>query len=224
MSPGGGPGKAAPEPGEGHGRSGGSVRGEGPGAAGPPRGEPPEPEARGYGTVARLLHWSVTLLVAVTVPAGIAMTSEGFASVRDSLFVAHKGIGVVLLVLVAVRALWRFVVPPPPLPSTLPAAERRIAHLTHAGLYLLLLALGVTGYLRTVGGGYPVELLELFGVSPLVDEMPDTARTLSVVHKFLAWILVATATVHVAEILRHALIARDGILRRMWPPVAGDGD
>jgi cytochrome b561 len=178
----------------------------------------------GYGTVARLLHWSVTLLVAVTVPAGIAMTSEGFEGVRSALFVAHKGIGVVLLALVVARALWRFVVPPPPLPDRIPAPERRVARITHGGLYLLLLALGITGYLRTVGGGYPIELLELFGIPPLVNEMPETAVTLSVVHKFLAWAFVAVATVHVAEVLRHALLERDGILARMWPPVAPGGE
>jgi cytochrome b561 len=177
----------------------------------------------GYGTVARLLHWSVTLLVAVTIPAGIAMTSEGFEGVRNGLFVVHKGIGVVLLVLVVVRALWRFVVSPPPLPAFVPRGERQVARATHAGLYLLLLALGVTGYLRTAGGGYPVEILDALGIPPLVGEMPDAATTLSVAHKFLAWTFVATAAVHVAEVLRHTLLERDGILARMWPPVARGG-
>lgn len=180
--------------------------------------------SRGYGTVARLLHWAVTLLVVVTVPAGIAMTSEGFEGIRNQLFVAHKGIGVVILVLVAVRAAWRFVVPPPPMPEAIPTAERRIARVAHAGLYLLLLALGVTGYLRTVGGGYPIELLELLGIPPLMSEKPELAGTLSVVHKFLAWALVATAALHVAEVLRHTLVERDGTLGRMWPPVASSGE
>ncbi|MEQ9399045.1 MAG: cytochrome b/b6 domain-containing protein [Longimicrobiales bacterium] len=171
-----------------------------------------------YSRPARLFHWAVSGLVAVTIPVGIAMTSEGFRAQGDVLYITHKGIGVVLLVLVLARAAYRVVVPPPPLPDSVPDRERRIAGATHVLLYVLLVVQGVTGYLRTVAGDFPIELLDVLGVPPLIGEHPDLARRLSVAHKIGAYALVATVSVHVAAVLHHALILRDGILGRMWPP------
>ncbi len=172
----------------------------------------------GYDRGSRIFHWLVALLVAITVPAGIAMTSEGFDGLRDALFVIHKGLGIVILVVVLLRLAWRLAHPAPPLPDSLPSAERRLARTSHRVLYLMLVGMAVVGYLRTAGGGYPVELLDALGVGPFVPEMPGIADTLSVVHKFGAWILVAAIAVHVAVVLQHTLFGRARILPRMWPP------
>jgi cytochrome b561 len=172
----------------------------------------------GWSVPSRLFHWTVAALLGVTIPVGIAMTSEGFDTVRDGLYVAHKGIGVVLLVLVALRAVWRWLTPSPPLPSSIPEGERRLARLTHRLLYVLLFLMAVSGYLRTAGGGYPVELLDALGVPPLVGRMPVWADRLSVLHGFLSYVLVATIAVHVAAVLQHTLFGKTNVLSRMWPP------
>lgn len=172
----------------------------------------------GWSTPSRLFHWSVAALVVVTIPIGIAMTSEGFDSIRNGLYVAHKGLGVVLLVLIVGRVAWRLITPAPPLPSTIPDGERRLAAFTHRLLYVLLVVMAVSGYLRTVGGGFPIELLDALGVPPLVGEMPVWADRLSVLHGFVSYLLVATVAVHVAAVLQHTLFGKTDILSRMWPP------
>jgi len=180
-----------------------------------------EPPMRsGWSTPSRLFHWVVALLIFATVPIGIAMTSEGFEGVRNGLYVAHKAIGVIVLVLVPLRALWRLVTPSPELPEEIPPKERRLARATHVGLYGLLLVMAVTGYLRTAGGGYPIELLDAAGIPPLVGELPVWADRLSVLHAFVAYLLVATIAVHVAVVLQHTLFGRVNVLSRMWPPVS----
>lgn len=189
-----------------------------------PGGDVPRPD-RGYGVVARLFHWGTALLILTTIPIGIAMTSEGFESVGDALYIAHKNIGVVILGVLVLRLVWRLARPaPPPLPASVPALQRRIAEWTHRGLYLLVGLMAVTGYLRVVSGDFPVELLDALGVPPLISGRPDLSRTLSVVHKFTAWALVATLAVHVAAAAHHALILRDGVVSRMWPPWRSDAD
>ncbi len=179
----------------------------------------------GWSTPSRLFHWVVALLILVTVPIGIAMTSEGFEGVRNGLYVAHKGIGVLILVLVPLRALWRWLTTEPPLPDEIPADERRLARATHLGLYALLLVMAVTGYLRTAGGGYPIELLDALGIPLIVGEMPVWADRFSVIHGFVAYLLVATIAVHVAAVVQHTLFGGVDVLSRMWPPVAsGSGE
>ena len=173
----------------------------------------------GHSRTTRSLHWLMAALVAVQVAAGIAMTSQGFRGVSDALYVTHKGTGVVLLLLLLVRVAWRAAGPAaPPLPDTIPPAERRLAAWTHRFLYVLVGTLAVTGYLRTVGGGYPVELLDALGIPPLVGEDEALATRLSVVHKVLGYVLVATVALHVGAVVQHTFLIRNRVLDRMWPP------
>lgn len=172
----------------------------------------------GYGTVARLFHWVTVLLVAVMIPVGIAMTSEPLEAYADPLFVLHKGLGVVVLLVVALRLLWRLVRGAPPLPEHMPALERRVAGLTHWAIYGFLLLQAVTGYVRTVGDAFPIELLDALGVPPLLPEMPEVAGVALVIHRYSPYVLTALIAAHVTGTLRHALIERDGVIERMWPP------
>jgi cytochrome b561 len=173
----------------------------------------------GYGRGRRLFHWLTVAAIAVLLPVGIAMTGEGFGSWSDALYITHKGLGTILGVVLVARLLWRVVSPaPPPLPATVSALERRLARMTHAGLYVVLFAMVATGYLRTVMGGFPIEVLDIFGIPPLVAENPDWSRRLSVAHSFLGYLLVAMAAVHVGAVSRHGWVLRDGVFSRMWPP------
>jgi cytochrome b561 len=175
-----------------------------------------------YSAGARLFHWLVVLLLVVQIPAGIAMIAPGLEQTTiDALFILHKGLGVVLLIVVLLRVLWRLTHPAPPMPESIPALERRIASATHTFLYLLLLVVAVSGYVHVIGGGYPIEWLDRMGVPPLLPRMPEVAAWASLVHRFGSILLVAVVAVHVAEVMRHHLVVRDGVLSRMWPPLGG---
>jgi cytochrome b561 len=177
---------------------------------------------KGYPVLSRLFHWTMALMLLVQIPVGMAMTSEGFTGASDALYITHKGLGVLILVVLAARLLWRVAGPgSPPLPESIPPTERRLARWTHRFLYLLVGTMAVTGYLRTVAGGFPVELLEQFGIPPLIGEDDALATRLSVAHKFLAYLTVATLALHVGAVLQNTFVLRNRILWRMWPPWAG---
>jgi len=173
---------------------------------------------RGYGTVARLFHWVTALLIFLMIPVGIAMTSEGFADIRNELFIFHKGTGALLLILVLLRVAWRLFRPAPPMPESVPSVQRRLARWNHTLLYILLVVMTVSGYLRVVAGGFPIELLDAFGIPPLISENTALANRMSVLHKFSVYALTALIGAHIAAASFHAFIARDGVVRRMWPP------
>lgn len=180
---------------------------------------PADPDARGYGIVARLFHWGSAALILGTIVIGVAMTSEGFEGLRDALYVSHKTIGVLILGLLVLRVAWRVLTPGPPrLPDSVPPVQRRLAEVTHTGLYLLMGLMAVTGYLRVVSGDFPVEVLEAVGIPPLISGAPELSGTLSVIHKFGAYLMVAVVAMHVAAAAHHALVLRDGVFSRMWPP------
>ena len=80
-----------------------------------------------YGTVSRLFHWLTVVLVAVMIPVGLVMVQDIPRSVQDPLFILHKGLGPLVLVVVLLRLAWRAFHPAPPLPATVPAVQVRLA-------------------------------------------------------------------------------------------------
>ena len=171
-----------------------------------------------YGWVARAFHWGTSLGVALMLGAGILMTSEPLAAYADPLYVLHKGLGSVLLVAVLARLAWRLTHPAPPLPDSVPPVQARLMGVTHAALYGLLVVMTVSGYVRTVGDGFPIELLDALGIPPLFSETPELAGYALVTHQITAYALAALIAVHVGAALNDAFVDRKGVFRRMWPP------
>ena len=60
-----------------------------------------------------------------------------------------------LLVLVLARIAWRLTHRPPPFEEWMHPGEKRTAAAAHAAIYALLLVMTVSGYVRTVGDGFP---------------------------------------------------------------------
>jgi cytochrome b561 len=171
-----------------------------------------------------MLHWLVALLVLATLPVGQTMIVEGLPrSVQDALFIFHKNVGVVILLLVLGRLAFRYFNPAPPLPASVPVWQRRIAHLSHATLYTLLIFMPLTGFVRVQAGGFPIEGLDALGFPRIVPRSDALAGFASTLHFYGRMVLVAVILLHVSAALYHALWLRDGVLSRMWPPVRRAG-
>lgn len=180
-------------------------------------------ESKSYGTVTRLFHWVTALVLFGQIPTGIAMTSEAIPSLNDALFILHKGMGSVFLVLVFARVVWKLTHPVQALLPQTPILQRRIASLTHGFLYVLLVVLPISGYIRTIGDGYPIELLDAMNIPPLLSGIPEIARQMLVLHKFSAYLLTALIAVHIAAAVQHGLVMGDGVITRIWPPIRRRG-
>ena len=174
----------------------------------------------GYDTVARLFHWVTVLLVAVMIPIGLIMTQEVPRALQDKLFVVHKGLGPVVLVVVLARIAWRAFNPPPPLPASVKPVQARLAELVHVGLYTFLIIQAVSGYVRVTTGGFPIEALQALGIPPLLPKAEGVARAASTVHSLSVVVLIVLIAAHVGAAAYHGLVRRDGVFSRMWPPVA----
>ncbi|UZK68683.1 cytochrome b [Sphingomonas sp. S1-29] len=167
-----------------------------------------------YGSVSRFLHWSMAALILVNLPLGLlsdTLEDAGYETVG-----LHKSIGLTLLALALIRIGWRLMNPPPPLPASVSRREARIAVAVHVLLYGLMLALPLTGYVFSSAGKYPLTWFDLFGVPKLALTRDDAIVGLSREgHEILGWVMIAAALGHIAAALRHHLVLRDGVLRRM---------
>ncbi|CAA2155362.1 hypothetical protein MBRA_01010 [Methylobacterium brachiatum] len=181
--------------------------------------------ARRYSAVAILLHWASALGVLALIGMGLIMTHAGLAPMRQfQLYQWHKSVGITVLALTVLRVLWRLTHRPPPHPAGMPAHERVAASTAHGLLYLLLVGLPLTGWAVVSLSPFNIPTV-LYGLVPwphlpLADLVPDQAGAEGVlkrVHALGAWFLAALLAVHVAAALRHHLILRDDVLRRMAP-------
>ncbi|MEU7697556.1 cytochrome b/b6 domain-containing protein [Streptomyces sp. NPDC039028] len=111
----------------------------------------------------------------------------------DTLLTTHVLLGAAVILLGVARLLWRRHTGLPPWAPTLTRAERRLAHSTEVLLYALTFVVPVTGLVL------------------LASDDDD----LLWVHVTAQVLLLTAIAVHVGLILKHQLLDRDGLLRRM---------
>jgi cytochrome b561 len=123
----------------------------------------------------------------------------------------HRPLGILILVLVALRLANRLIRPAPPLPLDMPGILRFAAHASHALLYTLMVALPVVGW-AMLSAAVLVGAWHLPPILPPSDALHALLRPL---HTVLAFVLFATFLVHLGAALMHALIFRDGVFQSM---------
>lgn len=174
-----------------------------------------EAVAPGFGLMTRALHWVMALGILGTAGLGayVARMEVGLANLW--LFGLHKTIGICLLALALVRIGWHRLVPPPgPLPGP-PEWQMRLARGTHRALYGLMLAVPLSGWAYGSATGIDTVIFGRVTVPPIAPASPEWEAALVLLHRALAWTLLALVALHVAGALERAVVRRDGTLRRM---------
>lgn len=175
-----------------------------------------------YSSTAKILHWAVAgLVVAQYFLANLAeLAAEAGAQVRQlALLANHKSVGISILALALVRLAWRAAHRPPPLPAAMPRWQAAASKVSHGLLYALLLAMPLSGWLMSSASAYSVSWFNLLQLPDLVAPDAGLKAVLEGIHESLALLLAAVAGVHILAAFKHALIDRDGVLRRMTSAV-----
>lgn len=173
--------------------------------------------AHAYGAVAQLLHWAVAAGILTQFVWTWRIDEADSIRQQYALIVQHKSIGMTVLALVLIRIGWRLFNRPPPLPLGMSVTQRRIAALTHAGLYGLILLMPLSGWAWSSAAGYGAAFFGLVEIPDLVGENEALADRLEAVHEWLGRAILALVGVHVLGALYHHLIRRDGLIARMLP-------
>jgi cytochrome b561 len=92
----------------------------------------------------------------------------------------------------------------------------RAATITHALLYLALLAMPISGWLFNSAANFPLRWFGLFAVPALSGPDPALKAAAGFAHLFLFWCIAALFTVHAVAALDHHYRIGDEVLRRMW--------
>lgn len=169
-----------------------------------------------YGTVSRVLHWLMALLVLVMFATGWGREFLPDAWGRTIMLI-HKSTGVSILGLVVLRVLWRLFNKGPTLSGSVSRVLGLAAKAVHLLLYAMMLGMPVIGWALSSAAGRPVVFLGLFPLPSLVGPNKPLAHTLEEFHEAGALIFAALVAVHIAAALWHGIVLKDGVLNRMLP-------
>lgn len=179
------------------------------------------PATERYNALARGLHWLLGLGIVAMLALGLYMHELPFSPQRLKLYNWHKWAGVTILLLSGLRLLWRWWRAPPPLPASvvqaMPAWQHKAHGATHVLMYLLFFAVPLSGWAYSSAAGFPIVW---FGVLPLPDWVPVSkplADVLKEAHEVLSLSLGGLVVLHVAAVVKHQWLDRDGLLDRMLP-------
>ncbi|WP_419827800.1 cytochrome b [Sphingomonas sp.] len=165
-----------------------------------------------YTATAIAFHWVIAALIVVNLAIGLIPP-------LGILFFLHKPIGIVVLVLSALRLVWRAGHPAPPLPGTVAPWNRALASVTQWLLYMGMILMPVSGWVFTSASLKRRPLsFGLFDVPPLpVMQSDAVGAPWHQGHVVGGWIMLGLVALHVAGALKHHFLDRDATLDRMLP-------
>ena len=165
-----------------------------------------------------ILHWLTALLIVVQFASIWAHEAVGHQSnLAAALLSLHRSAGVSTWIVVVVRLCWRrYFAYLPPFPSSMPKFQQIIAKANEYGLYVLLLAMPITGLLRVLLRGQPFELF-VWEIPALLEPDPAVRSVFVQAHSIGAKALMVLIGLHAGAALFHRLVLRDGVLQRMLP-------
>ena len=169
-----------------------------------------------YDTLQITLHWVTLILIVWLAWLGLSMTDLPLSPDKVRTYALHKSLGLTVLGLTIIRLLWRgFARTPPAIPG--PRWQVLAAKAGHAGLYLLLIALPLSGWLYNSASNFPLQWFGQFNLPALVDADKATKAFAHELHETLFWVLMALVAVHALAALWHHYGQRNDTLRRMLP-------
>jgi cytochrome b561 len=172
----------------------------------------------------RILHWLMALLLVAMLFIGVAMVS----SLGDyhRLLTIHRPLGILILILAAIRLVTRMLARLPAFPPSMAPSEQLVAKLSERLLYTLFFALPLVGWAMLSAGHYPIVMFGAVHLPPILPARPRLYATLRETHTVLAYLLFMTFLAHAGAVLFHTVVLRDGLLNRMIPwyvrPVGGE--
>ena len=172
---------------------------------------------KSWGLLARLLHWLTAAMIIGLFFHGLFIDEFVSREIRGGHLSIHASVGISLLALLLLRVLWRIMNPTPKPLASASHTEIMAAHAVHWGLYVLAFATAIAGWF-VAGSGRQTLDYYLFGILP----MPNMLGTGSPLHDFLeeahelaAYALMALIAAHIAAVVWHEAVRKDGIMARM---------
>jgi cytochrome b561 len=171
---------------------------------------------RQWGSVAKFFHWIIALAILGNGTFGLLMDLASSPMQKINWLAVHKSIGLTVLALALLRILWRWS-DRRPVEEPVPRWQQLSARAVHGVLYVMIVAMPLSGWWFNSISGKPLQWFKLFNLPALVAENQDLKDFAHGVHEYLFWFLMLVLVTHVGAALKHHVFEKDNVLRRMLP-------
>ena len=169
-----------------------------------------------HDTLTQALHWISLLAVGSAIATGWIMEELPKGPTKLQVVNLHASFGVLILTLTLVRLLWRNAAPavaPLERPWWLYVAAKAM----QVALYVLLVAIPLSGVLMMAAKGRSFEVFGLFTFAPLMQLDRGLVHSLEEVHEIMANLMIGLVGVHTLAALLHHFVLKDDVMLRMSP-------
>lgn len=166
-----------------------------------------------WGYVSKGFHWIGAIFVLGMLCFGFYMINFAEPASRPELIGMHKSFGVLFLIFLLSRYLWRLnsVVP------TIPYNNfYKLSKLSAPILYVCMFIMPLSGFLRSQTAGYPVSIFGWVTLPTIVPKAPQLSEVFSYIHGLTALTLCLLILIHAGAAFYHQFVMRDQLLKRMW--------
>lgn len=177
-----------------------------------------------YSTVAIILHWLIAAALIFQVILGWRAGDGPKGAQTFALFQLHKSIGITILLLSLARLAWRLTHRAPPAPTGQPRWEKLAAHAVHAGFYVIMIGLPLTGWIIVSTSRINIPTI-LFGAVPWphLPGLPELAAGAKQAwndfghtgHGLLVKFTYLLLALHLGAVAKHQILDRDAVFGHM---------
>lgn len=164
----------------------------------------------------RFLHWLMAVCILTMLFLGVGMVTT-IAPKYLTLIKVHEHLGIGILALVLLRLALRIHYGAPPLPANLPLLDRLAGESSQYILYAFMLAMPLLGWGMLSAASHPVILSGGIHLPPIAPVNASLFSFLRRAHDCMAFAFFALILMHVAALLFHKLVRKDGIFETMAP-------
>lgn len=167
-----------------------------------------------FGLISRLLHWAMAVLILALLVLGTVLINIKPNLSTLWLYGLHKTMGLTALSLAVIRLIWHRISPPPPPIGPPTHWQNRAARATHRALYVLMLAIPLSGWIASSASGLDVVIFGQITLPPITPTSEPLESAGFAVHGILTKLLMALLLAHIAGAVLHGLKG-DGTIRRI---------
>ncbi|MEO8810662.1 MAG: cytochrome b [Rhodanobacter sp.] len=171
---------------------------------------------RRWGSISKCFHWIIALAILCNGTFGLLMDLAASPMQKINWLALHKSIGLTVLALVLLRIFWRWG-DGRPAEEPAPRWQMLAARAVHGLLYVVILAIPLSGWWFNSVSGKPLQWFKLFNLPPLAAKDAGLRHFAHGVHEYLFWFLLLVLVAHVGAALKHHVLDNDNVLRRMLP-------
>lgn len=145
-----------------------------------------------YGSVTKALHWIISVMIITMLIVGFTMINMEPSSEKNQIYNLHKATGLLVLMLVSIRLLWRLTNSTVELSRAFPQWQKKAFQINIGLLYALMFVMPISGFLMTAFAHYNINFYGLFTINPFVEKNIKYALDFRSIHQtstYIFWAL-----------------------------------